>query len=302
MEDDPSANLLREAKCTWIAHPDEVGPRSRRTDATPMKVFLSWSGKHSQEIAIALRDWLPRVIQLVEPWLSADIEKGSRWSEEVSTSLEESSVGIICLTPENKNSRWILFEAGALSKTPGAKVCTYLHKLTPVDILPPLAQFQHTRADRDDTQELVRTINRAVGESGSKALGEKDLDEVFEMWWPRLETSLEAIEVPSVAGPVRTDRDILEEILEGVRFLRERERTPSSMAAEWFDRWSEHAEQRWSDLNPDLVRALLRGVIATQASRVHARTVLDNLSEDPFASPSEPSPQTEEEDAGRAQD
>ena len=60
-----------------------------------MKVFLSWSGIRSKLMADALRDWLPLVIQAVEPWLSeSDIEKGVRWGPDISDRLEESRVGI----------------------------------------------------------------------------------------------------------------------------------------------------------------------------------------------------------------
>jgi len=41
-----------------------------------MKVFISWSGQRSAAVADALRYWLPKVIQALEPWMSADdIEK-----------------------------------------------------------------------------------------------------------------------------------------------------------------------------------------------------------------------------------
>lgn len=83
-----------------------------------MKVFVSWSGERSQMLAQALRDWLPLVLHYVQPWLSEkDIDAGKRWSSEIAKQLEESNIGIICITPENIDSSWILFEAGALAKS-----------------------------------------------------------------------------------------------------------------------------------------------------------------------------------------
>ena len=64
-----------------------------------MKVFISWSGERSKQVAVAIREWLPMILQYVEPWMSeADISAGDRWSVELSKQLEESGFGIICLT------------------------------------------------------------------------------------------------------------------------------------------------------------------------------------------------------------
>ena len=39
-----------------------------------MKIFISWSGEQSREMAEALRDWIPDVLPEAEPWMSvADI-------------------------------------------------------------------------------------------------------------------------------------------------------------------------------------------------------------------------------------
>ena len=35
-----------------------------------MKVFISWSGEKSKKIAEVFRDWLPQVIQAIEPFVS----------------------------------------------------------------------------------------------------------------------------------------------------------------------------------------------------------------------------------------
>ena len=80
-----------------------------------MKIFISWSGEHSNQVAKALSDWLPLVFQSVSVWVSSEhIQAGSRWAHEVSTKLDESDVGILYLTASNLSAPWILFEAGAL--------------------------------------------------------------------------------------------------------------------------------------------------------------------------------------------
>src|SRR5947209_17570002 len=131
-----------------------------------MKVFISWSGERSKAVAEALRYWLPNVIQALEPWMSADdIERGTRWRSGLASELEQSSVGIICLTQENLDSTWIHFEAGALSKQQqNTYVCTLLCDVEPTDVREPLAQFQHTRANKDDLRKLIFTINNTLGD------------------------------------------------------------------------------------------------------------------------------------------
>ncbi|MFN8475090.1 MAG: TIR domain-containing protein [Anaerolineae bacterium] len=160
-----------------------------------VNVFLSWSGSRSRIVAEVLRDWLPKVHQLVHPWISVDIEKGARWDGEIAARLDECRIGILCLTAENMREPWLLFEAGAISRTKDARACTYLFELKPSDLLgSPLASFQHTRADdKEDTRRLIRTINNSLG---SEKLGERQLDASFDKWWPDLEAALS--EIPPV--------------------------------------------------------------------------------------------------------
>src|SRR5208337_1432894 len=157
-----------------------------------MDVFISWSGKRSGAAAEALRDWLPQVINALKPWLSAaDIDKGARWGNEIAIKLKDAKAGIICLTPSNLHSDWLLFEAGALSKTiENTYVCPFLIGLEPADVKPPLAQFQATRATKSDVLKLLRTLNSALGEV---ALPLSHIDEAFEVWWPKLEIKLNSL-------------------------------------------------------------------------------------------------------------
>ena len=185
-----------------------------------MKVFISWSGRRSKAVAEALHDWLPSVMQAVRPWMSAeDIEAGARWSADVARELEETRFGIICLTPENRDARWILFEAGALSKTvQQTRVCPYLFDLQPSSLEGPLVQFQAVVAHEEGTRKLVRSINLAAADQG---LPEARLDKTFDVWWCDLRQRLEAVPQPEQpARPEQTERperEMVEEILSLVR-------------------------------------------------------------------------------------
>jgi hypothetical protein len=182
-----------------------------------MDVFISWSGERSRAAAEALRGWLPKIINAIKPWLSsADIDKGARWSTDVAARLEIAKAGIICLTPSNLHSDWILFEAGALSKTlKNTFVCPLLIGLEPTDIKGPLAQFQATRAIKDELLQLLKTLNAALGDG---ALPDSHIDEAFEVWWPKLDEQLKKLPPDgSTSVPSRTERDLLEEILQYVR-------------------------------------------------------------------------------------
>src|ERR1043165_153842 len=106
-----------------------------------MKIFISWSGNRSRAVAETLRDWIKCVLQATRPWISTrDIDRGSLWFSEINDQLKDTSVGIICLTQENKNRPWILFEAGALAKGLSSnRVCTLLIDLKSADLEDPLA-------------------------------------------------------------------------------------------------------------------------------------------------------------------
>lgn len=181
-----------------------------------MKVFISWSGDQSRAVAEALRNWLPDVVAHFEPWMSSeDLEKGARWTMDLATELEGTEVGIVCLTRDNLHAPWILYEAGALAKTVArSRVCTYLHGLSPGDVVGPLVQFQATEATRPDTYRMLHTLNEQLG---AKRTGETTLNRRFDHWWPELERALEAASSLPPSAPVRPDRQVLEEVLDLVR-------------------------------------------------------------------------------------
>lgn len=179
------------------------------------KVFISWSGDLSKRLGEALRKWLPGVLQYVRPYFTPDdIEKGAKWNSDIARELEEANIGLICLTRDNIDKAWILFEAGALSKSfEKSRVCTILFNLDTTDLKGPLTSFQTTRFNKDDIKRLVDTINNAAGDD---KLEHQVLENVFAMWWPRLEEQVaEILASHTEDNPEarRSDRDILEEML-----------------------------------------------------------------------------------------
>jgi hypothetical protein len=186
-----------------------------------MKVFISWSGDHSKQLAEAIRDWLPNVMQFVKPYFTpADIEKGARWANEISQELGQSQIGIIAMTAENLTSPWIMFEAGAISKVveEKARVCPIVFGIAKTDLVGPLASFQAIEFNQAEVRQLLTTINNAAKEA---ALSERSFDAAFNMWWPVLEQKVQAISSAAQppSGPQRSERDLLEEVVENTRTL-----------------------------------------------------------------------------------
>jgi len=191
-----------------------------------MKIFLSWSGARSRTAAEVLKWWTRCVIQAARPWISTeDIDRGALWFSEINNGLSDTAIGIVCLTQENKDRPWILFEAGALAKgLSNNRVCTFLVDLNPSDIRDPLAQFNHTQPKEEDMRKLARTLNRQLGDH---ALDEAVLNDSFDAYWPQFELRWKAIEaLPQVTEIVkRPADDIMGEILENVRGMNQRIRT-----------------------------------------------------------------------------
>jgi len=152
-----------------------------------MRVFVSWSGEFSHRLATAMREWLPKLLPAVDVFLSSeDIRKGSRWFNDIATELEASDFGILCVTPDNVDAPWLLFEAGALSKKTGtARVCPLLLGLRPDHLQEPLRYFNAATTEKDDVLRLVRSANEA---SGEQRIATATLEAAFASQWNQLDS------------------------------------------------------------------------------------------------------------------
>lgn len=184
-----------------------------------MKIFISWSGDLSREIGEIFRKWVPGVLQVVKPYFTPDdVEKGTRWNVEIAKELEQSQIGIMLLTKDNLESEWMMFEAGALSKQMDkSHICPILFGIENTDLKGPLVQFQTTPFSKEEIRKLIRTINNSCGD---QKLDDNVLNDVFDMWWPKLETDISSIISKHKDKPekkIRSERDLMEEILSLVR-------------------------------------------------------------------------------------
>tara|TARA_R110000868_G_scaffold29330_4_gene109022 strand:+ start:1477 stop:2316 length:840 start_codon:yes stop_codon:yes gene_type:complete len=172
-----------------------------------MKVFFSWSGTESRQVAEVLASWMSSVLQSVDTYISSqDIQKGERWGPSIIGNLAELDFGIVVLTKANLVAPWVSFEAGALSKNVGlARVVPILCDLTDSDLIKhPLAQFQYARLERTDLLELVRSVNLL----SDRKLADSLLGETFQRWWPLLEEQLSRIKFKAAQQEDTTENPI----------------------------------------------------------------------------------------------
>lgn len=186
-----------------------------------MKLFISWSGELSHQIAKELKEWFPFIINQLEPFVSSEsIKKGDRWMMDIYTELEKSNFGIVCLTKENLVEPWIMFEAGALSKniSQSRVSCVLFDDIKQNDVKSPLSLFQNTEFNKDDFRKLVESINNALGDT---KISETLLNRAFDKWFPELDEKIKKIHenyTPALP-PKQEGANTLNEILRTTKYI-----------------------------------------------------------------------------------
>lgn len=191
-----------------------------------MKVFISWSGDLSKEVAATIRDLFPKVLQGLQVFMSKDdIESGSPWFDVIRRNLAESDFGIIVATRQNKGQPWLLFEAGAIAvKVKNGEqphVTPLLVDLDISDLDAPLGHYQAAHLNRDDMCKLLGLLNSF--RDGQLRLSDTIFAETFAMWWPKLEDGFEQAKersaIDSLKIPKRPPDEIVADVLTEVRAL-----------------------------------------------------------------------------------
>jgi len=91
--------------------------------------------------------------------------------------------------------------------------------LEPEHIKDPLAQFNHTKPDKDSMYALASTLNTALAENGLDA---KVLESAFQTYWPQFEadfrTIIDSTEAPPPEKP-KNQAEVMQEVLSTVRAM-----------------------------------------------------------------------------------
>ncbi len=237
-----------------------------------MKVFISWSGDQSREIADIIHKWLPATLQATKPYFSPDdVSKRVRWSTDLFSELNDCHVGLIIITPENQASQWLMFESGALAKNlVSSKVAPLVFGMDMADLTGPLAHFQAAVFDK---QEMLRVVKMINSELGDRALDAGVLQDVFNMWWPRLEEKINAALKNVKAAspkPERTEKDILDEILLLTRSASRSQNAAGGIGAEPFEHIVRLAKSMSLQNRDDAILLLseLESVLSFMANRI----------------------------------
>lgn len=181
-----------------------------------MKIFISWSGARSQILANSLSKWLKPILHFSDPWLSSDdILSGERWNLEVAKNLQDTNFGVLCVTSDNMNAPWLLFEAGALAKSiQDGRVVPLLLDLEKSELSGPLTQFQAEKADRSGIRRLAESLNKAA----PLPIDADTFSRLFDALWPDLEKDINNITIlKSTVKRQRPQAEVLEELVAGIR-------------------------------------------------------------------------------------
>jgi len=201
-----------------------------------MKIFYSWSGNMSKEIAAEFHDFIPLLIPGIIPFYTPkDIDKGTQWLSEILAGLNQCQAGIVFITPENYDKPWVLFEAGAIAnRYDGALVYPVFFNLATSDVNNPLTKiFQATNFSKDDIWHMISNMN---GKLETGRASEIHLKKHFENYYPEFEEKIIEIitkypttpksEPTTVTNPVV--RDNSEKIDEALDILRAIQRKQNS--------------------------------------------------------------------------
>ncbi len=170
-------------------------------------------------MAEALRDTLPILCTAeVDVFVSSkSIAKGAAGIEVINAELASAEYGIVLVSRSNQTEPWLNYEGGWLASL-DRPVSTVLLDLRISDITTPLAPRQATNfADAEDMAELLRQ----VAKTANPGLHDEAFAAVLGSVWPKIRDAWDPSPEDADEAPLRSDSDMLSELVERVRRIEE---------------------------------------------------------------------------------
>ncbi|MBS7577988.1 MULTISPECIES: hypothetical protein [unclassified Enterococcus] len=162
-------------------------------DFSPVRIFLSWSGLRSKELARIFKTYINDLFPKANIYLSLDIAGGNRWRENLEKGLEDRNFSIIFLTEANLNSKWLYFEAGALSKAMvNDRIQPFLYNLSLSNLSEPLSSYQAREINKEEILKTIYDINNL--QENSDRIEKATLERNFNRLWNEMNSELKEIE------------------------------------------------------------------------------------------------------------
>ena len=154
-----------------------------------MDVFITWAGRPSQEIALILRDWLPKVTDGCSYFVSSEgLKPVKMWHGNLAEALQRSTFVIACITPDNRDSTWLHFESGCVLKDM-KKDCLFPIWFEVEEIDQPLGAWQGGPYGKASVFGLVRQLRSDAGH----AVDSETLQSIIDEHWPKLNAKIQGI-------------------------------------------------------------------------------------------------------------
>lgn len=184
-----------------------------------MHIFISWSKPRSRQVAEAVDDWLNRMFMYsVDTFMSEnDIEAGVDWFRHITGNLAKAQFGIVCVTPENLDSRWLNYEAGALAnhltpRTDGSepdqvRVVPLVWGMKKTNVIGPLGNRHAVELNEIGMRSIATSVNSEIEAIHGTRVEGSVLDKQFVSLWPEVDTQLTTIPRDPPGGTELPERD-----------------------------------------------------------------------------------------------
>gem|GEM_PF-5535859 len=153
------------------------------------KLFMSWSGEQSKQIAKLFVEELKKGFGSIETYFTPeDLMHGKRWGGELAEELEKTKYGILILTKQNHLKPWINFEAGAISKNyKNSMVWPICFDFSKSELEVPLSLFQAADFNKEEFKKMLKEIVELINGL------DINFDTNYEMFWNGLESKIKSI-------------------------------------------------------------------------------------------------------------